>query len=354
MNEQSFGPQVSQLSLPVRLVLAAFLIAVGLGYLSALVQLHFQHASAGQVLPGPEEVIGAYHGHDAISQLESVLTAAENRPFNGTGSMVSAFTTKGGLEGAVNRLVEKKKVDPAAAEASVREERDGERLALVAWIRGGADRDQYEQDQLPLVGNLEKHPITQKYVDEDGDKRFAKIKSILDQRCARCHNENYNGSPGNYPLKSYGDVVVYTKKQQTGGMSLTKLAQSTHVHLLGFSMLWGLTGLAFAFTSYPLWLRVIFSPWVIIAQIADISCWWLGRLEGSGPLFAQCIMLTGGLLAIGLGVQLLGTLIDLFRKGGRLILLIVLLVGALGLGTVYLGVVNPYLLHESAGAIAKP
>ena len=37
------------LPLAARLVLAVFLIAVGLGYGSALVQLHFQHASPGQL-----------------------------------------------------------------------------------------------------------------------------------------------------------------------------------------------------------------------------------------------------------------------------------------------------------------
>ena len=74
------------------------------------------------------------------------------------------------------------------------------------------------------------------------------------------------------------------------GMSLSKLAQTTHVHMLGFSMLYGLTGLLFAFTSYPVFVRVLIAPLPLLAQIIDISFWWLARLdEPYGPGFAAAI-----------------------------------------------------------------
>src|SRR5438105_2743554 len=79
--------------LPIRLVLAVFLISVSLGYFSALVQLHFQHAAPGKPLPGVEEAIGAYHGGAQKSQLQRLLEADASKPMNGTGSMRSAFTT---------------------------------------------------------------------------------------------------------------------------------------------------------------------------------------------------------------------------------------------------------------------
>src|SRR5262245_39161669 len=79
------------LSLPSRLVVALFLVSVGLGYFSALVQLHFQLATAGNLLPGQRETIDAYHGRAGISQLERLLRADESQPFNGTGSMRQAF-----------------------------------------------------------------------------------------------------------------------------------------------------------------------------------------------------------------------------------------------------------------------
>src|SRR5438045_674224 len=84
------------LSLPTRLVIALFLSSVGFGYLSAMVQLHFQGAAAGKPLPGPDEVVNIYYGDDKgnISQLERLLMTDEHKPFGGSGSMRSALTTK--------------------------------------------------------------------------------------------------------------------------------------------------------------------------------------------------------------------------------------------------------------------
>jgi len=44
------------------LVIAAFLMSVGLGYASAMVQLHFQHASPGNPLPSADDVVRHFHG----------------------------------------------------------------------------------------------------------------------------------------------------------------------------------------------------------------------------------------------------------------------------------------------------
>jgi hypothetical protein len=94
-------------------------------------------------------------------------------------------------------------------------------------------------------------------------------------------------------------------------MSLAKLAQTTHVHLLGLAVLYGLTGLIFSFTSYSNRARVLFGPLPLVAQLGDIGCWWLARLD---PVFAQAILITGGLVALGLAIHILGSLWDLFRR----------------------------------------
>ena len=82
------------LSLPTRLVLSAFLISIGLGYFAALVQLHFAHASAGQLLPGEGETVRNYSGEAGKSQLARLLQADVGKPFNGSGTMRPAFTTQ--------------------------------------------------------------------------------------------------------------------------------------------------------------------------------------------------------------------------------------------------------------------
>jgi hypothetical protein len=342
------------LSFSSRLVLSAFLISVGVGYFSALVQLHFQHAAAGEPLPGPKDAEHIYYGHAENSQLERLLLADEHRPFNGTGSMASAFTSRGGLDGAARRRADEKKVDAAVAEAEVRKERDGERFALIAWIRAGANEEAYNDDKFKLEGDLATQPVTEKFLEADDDKkdvRYAKIKSILDQRCARCHKTSYSGSPSNYPLEKYSDVKVYTAKEWIGGMSLTKLAQSTHVHLLGFSMLYGLTGLIFTFTSFPALIRFIIGPLALVAQIADVSCWWLARMD---PYFAKVIMITGGIVAVSLGVQIVGSLFDMFEKKGKAVIFVLIVAAGVGGFYVKQQVIDPHLAREKAMAVVKP
>src|SRR5438105_1777321 len=91
---------IRDLPLAARLVLAVFLIAVGLGYGSALVQLHFHHAPPGTALPSIDDVVRKFHGDpnpaNRVSTLQRLIEtpAGEDVPFNGSGSMARAFTTK--------------------------------------------------------------------------------------------------------------------------------------------------------------------------------------------------------------------------------------------------------------------
>ena len=64
-----------ELPFSARLTLACFLIAVGLGYISAVVQLHLRDASDGNVLPSSEDVVRKFHGSagPAMSPLEALM-----------------------------------------------------------------------------------------------------------------------------------------------------------------------------------------------------------------------------------------------------------------------------------------
>src|SRR3954471_15790177 len=102
MNDTSPPPAarwtLRDLPLAARLTLAAFLISVGLGYFSALVQLHFQHAEPGQHLPAAEQAVLKFHpfpvGKPPKSRFQLLIEADESLPFNGTGQMAAAFTTR--------------------------------------------------------------------------------------------------------------------------------------------------------------------------------------------------------------------------------------------------------------------
>jgi hypothetical protein len=370
-------PSLADLSLPVRFVLAAFLISVGLGYLSALVQLRVQHATNGQAMPSTEDVRRTFFGTEGKSQLERLLTADVSLPFNGSGSMKGAFVDPAnttGLDADVRGVLKKDKADHkddpkhkemARADAMelVLKWRDGERLAVLDWLKNGADKSAYADDSYSPSSDLaaELHinaddghgGITEKFVDDSvAGTKTIKIRKILSSRCVRCHREGSGSAADEIPLDTYEDLACYMTPEKSGGMSLPKLAQSTHVHLLGFAVLWCLTGLIVACTGFPGWLRAVVAPWVLVAQVADIACWWLA---GDNPQFADAIMITGGLVGVGLLAQLFMGLWDLFRGTGRFILFLVLILIGLGVARLYVKVVEPRFKNgvTSSSALQK-
>lgn len=362
---------LSELPLSARLTLAVFLLSVGIGYVSALVQLHFQHATPGDLLPSPDDAVRVFHGDTGTkpkSKIEQLLPEDyQGKKMNGSGQMTAAFYNrsedyKDAIAERARELAKKqgaKKPDQAikgAATAEVDFERNGERLALIAWVRGGAKEAEYNDDNFPLPQDIEKLPITRTMlVEQNGEianPHAVKIQTLFQQRCANCHQEG--GEAQKYPLSNFAEIRKYVSVKTSEGMSMEKLAQTTHVHLLGFSMLYGLTGLILAFSSYPRLVRIVLCPLPLLAQIVDISFWWLARLpDPNGPMFARCIVYSGALVAIGLLLHIVLSLFNLFRVKGWLVL--VLLFAAAGYAgyETKMRVIDPYIAQEKSPNTAE-
>jgi len=359
------------LPLSARMVLAVFLLSVGIGYFSALVNLHFQSASPGEGMPTKEDVIADFHGKTKQSQFIRLLQANDTAPFNGQGSMRSAFTRRApGLAKKVrdkatalnddrkDKLDLKKHDDYKLARGEVMKDLDGERISLILW--GSYDPDEtkreqalekmkgvYENDEFVLPEKYKDLQITEKYVKDVAGKRAVMIKSILEARCVRCHSENVGGPASNYPLESWEELSHYLHAEAPTGKSLEKLALTTHVHLLGFSVLYGFTGLIFAFSSYPGFIRFVIAPLPLLAQVVDISFWWLARMDPPhGPLFAEAIIITGGIVGASLGLQILLSLFNLFGKFGKFLLVLLLAGGIAGGYYVKTNVIDKHLEFE--------
>jgi hypothetical protein len=352
------------LPLAARLTLAVFLISVGIGYVSALVQVHFQHARPGEFLPTPENMEPIYHGGDTkpVSTIERLIMADEKLPFNGTGEMSRAFTIKS--EGWKGKIKEKAQelakgrrdlgdAELAAGEAALRKERDTERLAMVEWIRSGASKTEYKKDRYCLPDSLAQRPMTEEYVVVEDNKPFVKIKQLIQDRCVRCHAPDGQDKAVDFPLDTFEHLKPYVTVQATSAMSLNKLAQTTHVHLLGFAMLYGLTGLVLAFSSYPRFVRVILCPLPLAVQVTEISLWWLARLEAPhGPMLARSIVIAGGIVGASVFLHIVLSLFNLFSWRGKLILVVLAGAAAFGGYVVKEKVVDPYLLEEAKRAAA--
>jgi hypothetical protein len=334
------------LPLPARLVIAAFLLSAGLGYVGALVQLHFQHAPPGQLLPGAREVTALYGAGDRpVSTIERLLESSEG-PFNGAGSMRPAFTeqSRGWKELLAGKTPEQVR--------RLLEEREGERLALLHWARTGASREAYERDDFPLGEELAGQPISRDLLVEGGATGQpaaaprVRIRSLIARRCIECHSATGRMHLARlHPLDSYDRVRAYYQVRAQAAMSPQKLAQTTHVHLLGFAVLYGLTGLTFSFTSYPRPLRAVGAVWPLALQVVEIGCWWLARVD---LLFARAVVVLGPLVALGLAGQLLGSLWDLFDRRGKAIGVLLLAAGFLGGGALSARFVGAYLEREKS------
>jgi hypothetical protein len=340
------------LPLPSRLVLAAFLLSASLGYGAALVNLHFQHAAVGELLPGRDSAAGVFHGRAGVSPLERLIAAAESEPFSGSGSMRQGFTTmSAGWKPVVRKRAREMHVPLAEAEKEVRRERDGEALAVLDWIHAGALQSTFEGDNHPLPAALLRQPITATFLNQDtGGPATVRVATILRERCARCHGEHASNVGSRYPLQTWDEVHDYCTAQAGGaGLSVRKLAQSTHVHLLGLAMLFGLTGLLFTFTSYPGWLRGLVGPLPQLAQVAEVGCWWLTRGDAA---WATGIVLTAAAVAAGLGLQIVLSLFDLFGRPGKVIVALSVLAACLGGFFLKGQVIDPLLAREAPPAAA--
>src|SRR4051812_15941883 len=127
-----------QLPLPAKLVLSTFLLAVGVGYTSAMIQLHMQHGDRdGTTLPTKENVVAVFAGkvwkkggpEDAqervVGKLELLVTGDKNGSIGGV-NMAPAFFAHDSAD------YQKQARDPAR-KPKLDQEREGERAALIAW-----------------------------------------------------------------------------------------------------------------------------------------------------------------------------------------------------------------------------
>ena len=105
----------------------------------------------------------------------------------------------------------------------------------------------------------------------------------------------------------------------------------------------------FALTSYPAWLRVPLAPAVIVAQVGEIACWWLGRIDGPvGVTCARLVLVLGGMVGVGLVIQIILGLFDLFGAVGKTMLVGLLVAVGLGAGMLKQRVLDPQLKREAA------
>jgi|GEM_PF-264192 len=348
------------LPLPVKVVASVFLLAVGAGYTSAMLQLHMQDSKSGKPMPTVEDVIRKYTGkvkYDpthpppaAVSRLESLILA-DTIAISGS-SMAAAFTTEDRAKGDLNFGKLTKGKPPEQVEA-IKAERRGEQEAFKLWINTPEEqrKKSYETDRFEVPADQMPKAITPAFKDGNA----IKIKSIIDARCVTCHSKG--GEKEEVLLDNHDGLLKHmnVEKAAVSGdwmkveepISTTKLTQSTHAHLLSFAVLFSLTGVIFAFSSYPTCVRCILGPWVVLAVFADVSLWWLARLSDQwGPYFAMGIIATGGAAGLGLAAQIVLSLFNMYGIKGKIVLVLMFLLAGGLVGLVWMNKIDPALKEK--------
>jgi hypothetical protein len=83
-------------------------------------------------------------------------------------------------------------------------------------------------------------------------------------------------------------------------------------------------------TNWPAIVRFVVAPTALLAQMVDISFWWLARVDDPwGPWFAQGVVVTGGIVGICLGLQIVLTLFSLFGRIGKGVLFVLIVLAGL-------------------------
>jgi len=136
-----------------------------------------------------------------------------------------------------------------------------ERDVIVAWIASGADQASFGRD----------------------------VRTILQQRCIKCHNASQDRLPN---LDGYEHVMETVQVDK--GMSISTLIRVSHIHLLGITFLFFIVGIIFSHAYMrPVWLKVAItaSPFACIGL--DVVSWYAVKLF---PNFAYMILLTGTIM----------------------------------------------------------
>jgi hypothetical protein len=228
------------------------------------------------------------------------LLESDHGPFNAAGTMRPAFTTRSADWDQLTR-------DRMPEELrELHAEREGERLALLAWVKAGADRAAYDRDDFPLGTELTGQPITPRMLA--GPMRV-KVRTLIQERCADCHSATGRDDHARLrPLDTYELLQPHVAAPVATRMPIEKLAQTTHVHLLGLALLYAATGILFCCTGASRGTRLLVAPMPLVAQGVDIACWWLSRWD---PAFNWGVIVGGTLAGIGLLIHVFAGLWEL-------------------------------------------
>ncbi|MDX8390425.1 MAG: hypothetical protein R8M38_08035 [Mariprofundaceae bacterium] len=162
----------------------------------------------------------------------------------------------------------------------------------------------------PMEGNLE-YPEQKKIIldwveaGKDVDRYNVEVAPILNNNCIMCHSD----ASGMHlpPLTSYEETMKLTEADK--GASIQSLVRVSHIHLFGISFILFFVGRIFILCEMPSGLKrtAVIVPFA--AVLIDILSWYITKFI---PGFAYVVILSGGLMGMSLGAQILTSLYQMW------------------------------------------
>ncbi|MGH7150371.1 MAG: hypothetical protein ACREIU_06730 [Planctomycetota bacterium] len=163
---------------------------------------------------------------------------------------------------------------------------DGERKALLDWLRGSRLAEDYD----------------------DPDRGEEAPAEVLGRRCLSCHSRNA-AAPASPNLDFWDDVKAAAISRDVRPVDVRILAASTHTHALSLGGLAILLGALLLATRWPR--RIVHGTALLLglSLLLDLSSWWLSR---SSEAFLALLLVSGTLFNLLAVLATAGILLDLW------------------------------------------
>lgn len=140
---------------------------------------------------------------------------------------------------------------------------------ILKWIHDGAEEAGYQQDIAP----------------------------ILSRDCVHCHNPGVN--PSLPDLTHYAGVAEVA---HAGGATLPALVRVSHIHLFGIAFILYFIGKIFLLCDINIYVKRVAVVIPFVAMLLDVLSWFITK---SIVQFAYAVVLSGALMGMSMGVQIL-------------------------------------------------
>jgi len=264
-------------SVPAKVMLTAFLMLVGAGYLVALFNIYEHHQDA-DLEPGLtlNDLRRVYHGleTEATEEVQAVLPSPMLKMVSPGGKM------RKNLEKGGQQDVE----------------------TLISWLEEGGQREKFASEGAYGAGT----PSPQQ---------------VIARNCIRCHHADggdaedvpYAPDPDTLPdfervsAKSTPEAGPTTSEAGTVYLApedRAELVQITHAHMLAIPVFVLIVGWLFLQTGFPGRVKLVLGPLPMLALCADFASWWLAR-----PFepFIYVIAAAGAVFGLSFSLQILCT-----------------------------------------------